>query len=341
MRVNRTQDISGIPNWISNDQGFNGIEKKYETFLSEKSKLNCISSSKVDEDALLKECEKIEKCASSNKEYFFNNTWDKEHIGHLKEYASVCGLENDKLVGINPNEIERIANQNNNKFIKTASTSVKNENLNSLSEALGDPFKLQERSSMDHMEKADWEIITRASKLSDSPFKSMNGEVVPLRGGENYDEANQQKLANNQNSIVDPDALDRLYESQEETTKERLSRQAKEREDKRKLNHEKWENDKIAQMQEDGFKSQGVVFPTEVSYFNTGVKDSFMGAYSNEDLQNRPEKTLGETLASRNQDRKQAIQRDVQENKEWDSLKEQSSRMVSDSFANSLKRNLK
>lgn len=341
MRVNRTQNMSEVPSWITNNKEFNDIERQYESFLADKSQVNCTSSNQVNDSILSEECEQIEKCASSNKNYFFNNTWDSNHIGHLKEYASACGLKDEKMVGVNPNEIEKMASKKNNKIIKTASASSRVKNINSLSEALGDPFKLQERANMDHMEKDNWEKITKASKLSDSPFKSMNGEVLPLRGGENYDEANQQKLATNQNSIVDPDALDRLYESQEETTKERLSRQAKEREDKRKLNHEKWENDKIAQMQEDGFKSQGVVFPTEVSYFNAGVKDGFMGAYSNEDLQNLPEKTLGETLASRNQERKQSIQRDIDENKEWDSLKSQSSRMVSDGFAESLKRSLK
>ena len=161
----------------------------------------------------------------------------------------------------------------------------------------------------------------------------MGGELIALRGGEDYRVSNQQPLAENQNSIADPFSLDRLHDSEEETTGERLARQAKERSEQRNINHEKWQESKVSEMERDNFKAQGVVFQTEVSHFNSGIKSSFMGAYSDADLQNLPEKTIGESLASINDERKTAIQREKKTDNNWDYLKASRSRMVSDVFS--------
>jgi hypothetical protein len=227
-------------------------------------------------------------------------------------------------------------------MVKTASVEVVDNPLEtSLKEALGDPFKLEARSNTDHMNFSDWQKITPESKLSDRPDVAMDGGILPLRGGEDYRISNQPSLASNQNSIVDPDALDRLWNSEEESNGERLAREAKERVEARKAKHEEWQSEKVAQMKADDFQAQGVVFPTEVGNVGSGISSSFMGAYSDADLQNLPEKTAGESLANQNEQRKASIQRESKGNsKDWDTVKPSPSVRVSDHFTEELKKRL-
>jgi len=80
-----------------------------ETLISLSSFDGCLSSDdigqikelskNINEDGIVDERDKIEKCASSNKAYFYNSNWDNEAVGQLKEYATVCKC---KILGINP-----------------------------------------------------------------------------------------------------------------------------------------------------------------------------------------------------------------------------------------------
>jgi hypothetical protein len=266
----------------------------------------------------------------------------------LKEFASVCGLGLDKMVGVDPTSvIERKASSN--QMVRTASAEPEESGMETaLKEVLGDPFHIEERTNMDHMKQANWETVAPEAKLSYGPDVSMMGGILPLRGGEDYRISNQPGLASNQNSIVDPGALDRLWNSEEESNGERLAREAKERSEQRKANHSTWEQEKLDAMKYDQkidfditSKSQGMVFPTEVGNVGSGVSSNFMGAYSDADLKNLPDRTAGESLASQNEARKASIQRDSKESdeaREWDRVKKAPSVRVSDHFTDELKK---
>ena len=121
-----------------------------------------------------------------------------------------------------------------------------------------------------------------------------------------------------------------------------LKKSAKEREEAKKAKHEEWQAEKIAQMEADGFKAQGTVFPTEVGNFGSGVSSSFMGAYSEADLKNLPEETVGESLRGLNNERKASIQREEKsDDRNWDRIQQAPSVRVSDHFTEELKKRLK
>jgi len=347
MKINRTQDVHNVPDWVTAGTHLEAIEKNDALLRAGIDRLNVAASSEVDDMCLFDECEQIEKCASSGETYYYNSTWSDNHLGHLKEFASICGLGIDKMIGVDPTSfINREASSS--QMVKTASVEQESSMEIALKEVLGDPFHLEERTNMDHMRKANWETITPEAKLADAPTLAMMGGILPLRGGEDYRIANQPGLAPNQNSIADPGALDRLWNSNEEGNGERLAREAQERLDQRQSNHEAWEQEKLAQMKYDEkiefditSKSQGMVFPTEVGNVGSGISSNFMGAYSVADLANLPEKTAGESLSDKNEARKASIQRGSKgedEARDWDRIKKAPSVRVSDHFTDELKR---
>jgi len=341
MKINRTQDVHNVPRWVTAGTHLEAIEKNAEMLQAGIDRINATASTQVDENCLFEECDHIEKCASNGGTYYYNNTWQEQHIAHLREYASVCRLPGERFVGVDPTPVvEKTASTE--QMVKTASTEVSPLEA-SLKDALGDPFKIEERSNMDHMKQANWEKVTPQSTMTEKPDMNlaMVGGILPLRGGEDYRIANQPGLARNQNSISDPEALDRLWNSEEEDTGTRLAREAREREEAKKSKHAQWQAEKIAEMQADGFEAQGVVFPTEVGNVGSGISSSFMGAYSEADLQNLPERTAGESLASANEARKASIQRGAKsEERNWEEVKQAPSRMVSDHFTEELKKRL-
>jgi len=341
MKINRTQDVHNVPDWVTAGTHLEAIEKNAELLRAGIERLNVTEASKVDDISLFEECNQIEKCASNGEEYYYNSSWSDGHVSHLKEFASVCGLGIEKMIGVDPTSIIKASS---NKMVKTASVETQETVLESaLKEVLGDPFHIEERSNTDHMKEANWQTITPEAKLSDSPDIAMMGGILPLRGGEDYRIANQERMPSNQNSIADPGALDRLFSSPEESSGERLAREAIEREEAKKANHQKWQEEKVAQMEADGFEAQGVVFPTEVGNVGSGISGNFMGAYSEADLKDLPERTAGEQLADQNEARKASIQREgevVEGAKEWDRIKASPSRMVSDHFTEELKKHL-
>jgi len=341
MRINRAQDVHSVPDWVTAGTHIEKIEKNAKLLAAGIERLNATASSKVDEACLFAECEQIEKCASSQEKYYYNSTWSAQHLSHLREFASICGLNSNLMVGVDPTSVVS-KTASSETLIKTASTHVKESSLEtSLKAVLKDPFNLDVRANTDHMGFSDWEKITPESKLSDRPDVAMEGGILPLRGGEDYRISNQPSLASNQNSIADPGALDRLWSSKEEGSGERLAREAKERLDSRKAKHEEWQSEKVAQMEADDWKAQGCVFPTEVGNVGSGISSNFMGAYSEADLQSLPEKTAGESLAAQNEQRKASIQRDYEkDSRDWDTVKKAPSVMVSDHFTEELKKRL-
>ena len=342
MIINRAQDVHNVPDWVTAGTHLEAIEKNAKLLKAGIDRINATAASKVNEMCLFEECDQIEKCASNNTTYYYNSTWSDNHISHLKEFASVCGLGSEKLVGVDPTSVV-LASSRPERTIKTASEQKESVLESALKDALGDPFHIEERTNMQHMRTADWQKITPEAKLSDSPDISMMGGIMPLRGGEDTRISNQERIPSNQNSIFDPGALDRLFNSPEEGNGERLARESRERIEARETNHSKWQSEKVAEMKAAGFEAQGVVFPTEVGNVGSGISSSFMGAYSEADLNNLPERTAGESLSSQNEERRASIQRTdavEKEKQEWDQIKSAPSRMVSDHFTEELKRRL-
>ena len=278
---------------------------------------------------VIEQREVIEACAESNDLYHYNSEWSETVQASLKEYATVCGLDETKFKAVHPEYIESI------RVEATAESIMKRE-----ADIQNDPFKIDTAGDMSHMEESNWEDIHRQENLEQKP--SLEGGIVPVRGGEDYYANSDPQTARGQNSITDPDAIGSFANSEEEDTGARLRRENEERANSRDVKHQEWEQAHIEAQGNTDIVPKGNVFPTEVLNAQPGLDSDkiHMGVYSDFDLKDMPDLTDGEKLAQRNEDRRQEIQGAPKEDHDF-KPEAHNARGISDTFADALKKHIK
>lgn len=340
MKIFRVAEEKVAPTWAFGDES---LDKYQEQEAINLERLNITPPQEVSEITLLTECQQIEHCASSGKTYHYNSAWTPSHVSHLKEYALACGMDPSKFKGVNPNAViqeqEEITREASN-FRNIKMAAVDNGPIKI---DLGDPFHLEERSDTSHMEPSKWEYNKRQSNMADAPVM-MSGNIIPIRGGEDY-LANTYTNANakNQNSIANPDAIKNLFESETEDTGTRLKRELAEKETAKKQAHMKWQEEIVEAMEHKEIVPKGVVFPTESMNAQPGLNgpSSGMGVYSKFDPDSIPEKTAGEMIKEQNEAERIRINPRVEKEEPKFEMSHQSSRSISDTFAEQLKKFVK
>ena len=162
---------------------------------------------------------------------------------------------------------------------------------------------------------------------------SIDGGIVPIRGGEDYNKNPETRTARGQNSIGNEDAIKNFVEGEQEDTGARLKRENEERRNA-EAKHKEWEQDKIEQMGDTSIVPKGNVFPTESLNAQPGIKgDDPFG------LDVIPEKTQGEKIAEANDERRKKIQGEDKEDFKFSSSKAPV-RSISDLFGEELKKHL-
>jgi hypothetical protein len=329
MKINRMAEEKNTPEWIfDNKDATNHIEQK----TLKANDVNDIlkMSSALSENDIVIEKDKIEKCASNNSQYYYNTNWPISTKSELKEYAQICGMDTSKFKAIDPKTIESLSathTASDSKMTKTAST-ITTATASKL--VLSDPFKLDEKLAAGR-EKTKWTPeLQFASKLADKP--SMTG-IVAVRGGEDYNANSESKVARGQNSITDPNAIDKLANSTKEDTGERLRRENKEKEESKKTKHETWQNEK-AELVSKNMMPNRKVFPTESLNAQPGIKGEVF------DYSKMPEKTAGESIKDQNEDRKKQIRGEDKPKHEF-SIAKNPTRGISEDFSSELKKFLK
>jgi hypothetical protein len=337
MKINRMSDEGMTPDWALSLRGALDNDSQTREASAELEKVEL--PTELTEDELIDQRDLIEQCAAAGATYRFSATWSKNQKGELKEYALACGLDMDSFVEVSEQE-QVVEASEEDVFQKVASgfseTVVASDETPRL--VLNDPFGLDEIEDRDLTPQ--WERIEAEKKLSDKP-SMMTNAVKPIGGGEDYLANSDVPLASNQNSIVNPSAIEQLANSEVESTGERLARQAKEKQEQKALEHQQWQQDKVDAMEHRDELPKGTVFPTESMNAQPGLNtpSSQMGVYSNFDVDSIPEKTAGEQIADQNEARRQAIRGEEKEKHEF-KIQSEASRSISDDFTESLKKNL-
>lgn len=313
MKIYRAADNKIVPSWA--------LESKVEhlAVISSQDTDRILSmSSALNDDDLVLERDRIEKCASEKTSYFYNVQWPEDIKSQLKEYAVACNMDMTKFQAVDPSLIKKVAvkEASSETMIKTASTKL----------VLSDPFKLDNIDDNPHMAKANWQDIKKEAKLAEKP--AMSG-IVPIRGGENYFTNPELRISKGQNSIADPNAIDKLAKNEVEDTGARLQREKREKEVAKTAEFKKWQESK-AMPKDIAARS---VFPTESLNAQPGIKGNVF------DFDAVPELTDGEKLKTANEDRKRMIQGEKKEKHEF-RVEKNPTPQVSDSFAEELKKYL-
>ena len=340
--------LTGMPsqaNSSNSDKGSMTVEQSHDDVDTD---LNMTTANMVNDEIIDSECEKIEACASSSKKYYINSSWDSSHKSHLREYACAMGISPKLIVEVAPKAKEIVKTASSSKTIKTAQVaeaeeaviSKKDKNHSLLVAALGDPFHIEERANTDHMEKEDWQKISSQKVISDKPSILQNS-IVPIRSSDRYDKNTNGIIASNQNSIVDPLIIDKLANSKSEDTGQRLKKQAENRRLEKANEHKQWEDDVIKSMTHKDIVAKGRVFPTESMVAQSGLDCPASRRIANKfDSSDIPAKTAGEMIKDQNAAYREQIKRPKEKN-EWEIPSRESSREVSESFVESLKKQLK
>jgi len=342
MKINRVADEMKAPCWafedVENVSPSEFINREYIT-AEEIERIEQLPVSDLTDDDIVEQREQIEKSAESDSLYHFNSEWPENVKSSLKEYAIVCGMDMSKFKSVHPEYIESIkvvkresddfyalSSKDKKEFLRTASKDKE-------ATLLEDPFKLDEKADMSHMDKANWEDVKKQDNLGDRP--SMEGSVRPVRGGEDYFTNSYAQTAIGHNSITDPNAIETYAESEQEDTGARLKRENEEKASAREANHKEWEQEKIDAMEGSEIIPRGNVFPTEVMNAQPGIRgDDPFG------LDSVPEKTQGERIADVNEENRKAIQGEDKEEHEF-VMNKARIRSVSDTFGDELKKYIK
>jgi hypothetical protein len=327
MNIARVADEQTVPSWFAS-------VSPESCDINEVKRLNI--SENINDILLTQECDRIEVCAESGETYHYNSKWDSSTVSHLKEYAVACGMDLSKFRGFDPKfiDIESKSNLDSTSISRTASTQVVEPEI-SLADVWKDPFNIDKHSDTSHMDLENWQTVKKQKKLND--ISVVGGNILPLRGEENYFLNSDVNPASNQNSITNPDAIGKLAKSTEDDNGVRLKKQIAEKASQKIKNHSDWQQGKIDEMKFNDIVSKGKVFPTETLNASTGLNkpSSQMGVYAKFDPSTIPEQTEGEMISINNSNRKASIQRPKSED-DWQKPCRQSSRSISDDFVNAL-----
>lgn len=344
MKINKVSDEKLAPSWAFSNKSLDAYAANDAVIGKDVDRINVVSANKVDDSVLAKECEAIEICAKNKKTYHYNSKWSESSINHLKEYASVVGLPSEKVKGIDPTslvnemkEMEKNVEASNIQMTKTASVAT----ATAPKIILNDPFHFDRLSDTSHMEKSKWQDVKKQSNLAEKP-SMMSGVIKPLRGGEDYNKSNDPKMAVNQNTIRNPDAIKDLSEGKTIDTGARLKAEKQAKVDAKIQEKKDWEKSLIEAMTRRDIVPHGNVFPTECLNANTGLNNpsSRMGVFAKFDVDSIPEFTEGEKIKQSQKESKESIQRPSKEKAEFRMAKAEVAG-VSDIFAEQLKKFVK
>ncbi len=332
MKISKMAEEQLAPSWafedVDNVAVADFINREYIS-QAEVERVQSLPDKDLTEDQVVEQREVIEKCAESNSLYHYNSQWSEKVKSALREYATVCGLDGSKFKAVHPEYFESIT------VIADGHKTIKKE-----AKMVIDAFHLDDIGDMDHMKESNWESVHKQSNLAMRP--SMEGSVIPMRGGEDYYANSDTKTVRGQNSITEPDAIGAFADSEVEDTGARLRRENKERANSREVKHKAWEQGKIDAMAGTDIIPKGSVFPTEVLDAQPGLNNNkmHMGVYSDYDLKDLPDRTDGECLAELNEGRRREIQGAPKEEHDFQPQTHQV-RGISDSFAEELKKHIK
>lgn len=305
----------------------------------------CISKN-VTSQTIHNVCSHIEEIAEDPScSFCINGTWDDDVKSYLREYAIACGLDRSRIVEASKEQIEltlqniKESKREKEALSKYASKEVQevqeesNELADSLSNVMSDPFKIDEKLADDRNIHEDWEQISYAKNLKDKP--STKG-INAIRGGENYNESPEYKGASNQNSILEPNKIEDLFNSETMDVGERIRQEKgeilKERMDAQQKDRDASLTEASEQL---SIMTIGNVFPTESLTAQTGIKGRMGGSLM--DFESIPEKTEGEMFKEMQQEKTSSIQREKKSDRSWEKV-DNNVRSISEDFVKDLER---
>ena len=328
---------NNIPEWL------NSIVKEEESASSKSSSINITKASEVKEEVIDKERNRIDVFASTGEKYIINSEWKQEHKSHLKEYAQVMGVMTEekkpKDIIASSKKMTKTSQTKELEFDVPKSKIHSEEHMSFVSELRNhfDPFGINEEMNKEEPQPDEWEKVTAAQKLNYKPL--MDSKIVPIRGGEKTNIESKLSLAENQNSIDNPNQIKELISSKSLDGGERIKKSLAEKEEQKKTNHKEWEQNILDSMPDRKLMPNKNVFMTEALNAQEGLNNN-MTTFEGMSEEELPELTAGEQIKTQNEQKLAQIQR-PKEKDDWETMSKEATYSYDDMFLNSLEQKLK
>lgn len=300
----------------------------------------------LDDAGLADEMDKVEKCASTGRNYAYNPDWSTDQIAQLREYAAVVEMKGQMLPAKPVMAAPVVVDDAEMMSLAAASSSARPRASAELSMAVGDPFRLSDTSDAPKG-KDNWEKVTYERKLASAPdMGSRTGSILPIRGEFEYEKQQQLRVRRGENSLANPDAIGAL--AKEQDTGERLKTENANTREERKSAKTAWQKEAVqaAKNLGAGALSRGKVFmtgsiPEQQPQSGLDLKQASeeLGKMTAPTLPELPDQTAGERLGEINAARKNDIQRKAV-SEDWQKVKGTTRPSLSDAFAEALEAQL-
>lgn len=333
MKIYRNSDNTVAPSWFSRKTTYAGIIEADEA-----ARVSRLPET-PGEEQVVAELDQIEACAKSKQTYHYSSRWPAKVTDELLEYASINGV---KAVAVDPqDENLRYYASCATGLTKTASLADVNVPANPVNDLLKDPFHLDEKGDMQHMEKENWERVKPATKAQHPTVMMTSAGVINI-GGESESKTSRlvQKVPG-RNSILAENAIGESVATPELDTSARLRQEAMDRHNKHKEANKAADIEMVRKAEESEKTIPGAIPYGRV--LATDARES-SGAFTGghiPDKNQMAELTPGEQLRARKQAKVAAAKaRKDEDRASWDTAQGAGRHVIDSTFIEAIKKQL-
>lgn len=274
----------------------------------------------------------IEQCAERGKRFFVHKDLEPEVRSELSEYAEAVGLPSGDIREISDRQQQSYA------AVQALSGIEQEEERVERPEPVFDIGPKEPTDPSHFAEKTDWEKPEAASKMARRP--DMNSGVVPIRGADSVETSRIVGNRLGENSMADPDAIRDMVESEAQSSRDRIRSGNEERKADISFDKTNWEAEAIAGMDRVELPRSGILRTEAPQSQNHSATSQYENSISQDGREDAPDRTMGETIADRNAQKKAEIQRQKEDERAWNNPHSSVPEKVSDLFAEELEKKL-
>jgi hypothetical protein len=329
MKINRCSDSGRLPHWIDGVASPDSHDAEHVASVPET----------MDDATMAEAFSRIEQCAQSGDNFYYSDSLDAKSKSQLREFAQVAGLPADRIAEVDAGR--RTAA----KALADARAAEEPERVPEQKPVVDFDLIPEETTEAKHFEEnRDWDSRSAAQAMDYKPAGAMlTGSVIPIRGGETWEEDPVMQVRRGENSIAEPDAIQSEIDDEKVSSRDWIRQENEKRRSDRAFDREAWEAEFTAKLREGlAVVPKAGIVRTEnpEPQKHTPNPQWSQSIMASGDAEPMPDRTLGETLAEKRDARRHEIQREDPEEVDWDSRRSSVPEKVSDLFYDSLKKNL-
>ncbi len=295
-------------------------------------RLSKVSPSVARED-LVEARSEMEKCLESGQTYYFGDDTSDSVKSDIKEYAEVIGMSDDMIEQVSSDRVHMSKEAESLKLVEDVTPPQADQ-------LIFDIVPQVPTDPNDFKKNDDWKDAEN-SKAKTIASRPAEDGIVPIRGGEKYEQDTVKSIRPGENSIDDPNAINSIATSDTKSTLDEIREAQERRKNETVFNIEDWQAEKEANLvdpivPQDGHRQ--VESPVAQNHSSNGAWNNSI--VTDPESSPMPDMTTGEQIASANAAKRASISRETQSD-DWEQMESSVLGKVGDLFTESLEKELK